>query len=63
MYMVQAMGESIQGPSSPFIRDAAAALLDMCQPTLSDIGKTGLVCSLSQKIEVAFEDKISSNLW
>ena len=25
MYMVQAMGESIQGPSSPFIRDAAAA--------------------------------------
>ena len=37
MYMVQAMGESIQGPSSPFIRDAAAALLDMCQPTLSDI--------------------------
>ena len=39
MYMVQAMGESIQGPSSPFIRDAAAAPfgLLLCQPTFSDI--------------------------
>ena len=46
MYMVQAMGESIQGPSSPFIRDAAAAPIGhvsayigllLCQPTFSDI--------------------------